>query len=154
MEPGLGLGYSGEAFDRWVRELQDAVSPPLSANRTMGSLGGLVASRIARELRIGGPSFSVSCDETSGTQALQIAALWLHRGELDAAVVGAVDLCGDAARARRRPCSRARSLPAKVPRRSRQRLDDALWDGDRVYAGCAGRRRQPAGRSATTNFLS
>ena len=71
------------------------VGPPLTANRTMGSLGGLVASRIAREFRIGGPSFSVSCDEASGVQALQVAVGWLDRGELDAAIVGAVDLAGD-----------------------------------------------------------
>ena len=54
-----------------------------------------MASRIAREFRIGGPSFSISCDETSGTQALQVAVDWLRNGELDAAVVGAVDLAGD-----------------------------------------------------------
>ena len=61
----------------------------------MGSLGGLIASRIAREFKIGGPSFTVSCDETSGIQALAIAAGWLRSGELDAAIVGAVDFAGD-----------------------------------------------------------
>ncbi len=91
----LELGLSGEELDRWVEDLRNEVGPPLTANRTMGSLGGLVASRIAREFRIGGPSFSVSCDEASGIQALQIAAGWLQREELDAAIVGAVDLAGD-----------------------------------------------------------
>ena len=80
---------------RWIDELREAAGPALSANRTMGSLGGLVASRIAREFRIGGPSFTVSCDETSGIQALAIAVDWLRRGELDAAIVGAVDFAGD-----------------------------------------------------------
>ncbi|HKI17937.1 MAG TPA: beta-ketoacyl synthase N-terminal-like domain-containing protein, partial [Isosphaeraceae bacterium] len=61
----------------------------------MGSLGGVVASRIAREFQIGGPSFSISCDENSGIQALAIAADWLERRELDAVVVGAVDFAGD-----------------------------------------------------------
>ena len=92
------------ALARWVEELREAAGPPLTANRTMGSLGGLVASRIAREFRIGGPSFTVSCDETSGIQALAIAVEWLRRGELDAAIVGAVDFAGDprAVLARRR----------------------------------------------------
>ena len=75
--------------------MRDAAGPALSANRTMGSLGGLVASRIAREFRIGGPSFTVSSDETSGIQAMAIAVEWLRRGELDAAIVGAVDFAAD-----------------------------------------------------------
>ncbi len=128
----------------------------------MGSLGGVVASRIAREFQIGGPSFSISCDENSGIQALAIAADWLARNELDAVVVGAVDFAGDirtvlaraqlssdplAAVAKDRPaaidlaaapvaCDGAVCLIVK-------RLDDALRDGDRVGAVI---------RRATTRF--
>ena len=91
----LGLELSSEELARWIDELRASAGPALTANRTMGSLGGLIASRIAREFRIGGPSFTVSCDETSGIQALAIAADWLRRGELDAAIVGAVDFAGD-----------------------------------------------------------
>ncbi|MGP0063708.1 MAG: beta-ketoacyl synthase N-terminal-like domain-containing protein, partial [Isosphaeraceae bacterium] len=100
----LHLGLSREALTRWVEELREAASPALSANRTMGSLGGLVASRIAREFRIGGPSFTIAREEPSGIQAMAIAVEWLRRGDLDAAVVGAVDLAGDprAVLARRR----------------------------------------------------
>ena len=127
-------------LDRWIEELRQAAGPALSANRTMGSLGGLVASRIAREFRIGGPSFTVSCDETSGIQALAIAVDWLRRGELDAAIVGAVDFAGDirAVLARHRlqlaagstapiACDGAVCLVLK-------RLDDAQRDGDQIYA--------------------
>ena len=92
----LGLALSPDELARWTDELARAAGPALTANRTMGSLGGLIASRIAREFKIGGPSFTVSCDETSGIQALSIAAEWLRSGELDAAIVGAVDFAGDA----------------------------------------------------------
>ena len=91
----LDLGLSPDEVEAWVESLRRGVGPALDANRTMGSLGGLVASRIAREFRIGGPSFSISCDETSGTQVLQLAATLLDREELDAVLVGAVDLSGD-----------------------------------------------------------
>jgi 3-hydroxymyristoyl/3-hydroxydecanoyl-(acyl carrier protein) dehydratase/malonyl CoA-acyl carrier protein transacylase len=120
----------------------------------MGSLGGLVASRIAREFRIGGPSFTVSCDETSGNQALAIAVEWLRRGELDTAIVGAVDLSSDirAVRARRRlrlgpSRSAGTNEPDEAAGQDRlpfacdgavalvlKRIEDARRDDDRIYA--------------------
>ena len=98
--PGTGTKSWGWGFQTmsWDDGLTTSSARPArhsTANRTMGSLGGLIASRIAREFKIGGPSFTVSCDETSGIQALAIAADWLRRGELDAAIVGAVDFAGD-----------------------------------------------------------
>ncbi len=149
-----GCGLSPEQLARWTKALRGAAGPALTANRTMGSLGGLIASRIAREFGIGGPSFTVSCDETSGIQALAIAAEWLGRGELDAAIVGAVDFAGDirGVLARHRlihglppgnapggagghpeygsfdcACDGAVALVLK-------RLDDAQRDGNRIYA--------------------
>jgi acyl transferase domain-containing protein/3-hydroxymyristoyl/3-hydroxydecanoyl-(acyl carrier protein) dehydratase len=135
----LGLGLGVEELEGWAGELHDAVGPALTANRTMGSLGGMVASRIAREFRIGGPSFTVSSDETSGIQALAIALDWLRRGELDAAVIGAVDLAGD-----------VRAVLARSPRPEMgsqdigiadgavslvlKRLADAERDHDQIYA--------------------
>jgi PfaB family protein len=80
---------------KWLESLQDACSPPLTANRTLGALGGIVASRVAREFRLGGPSFVVSCEEASGLKALSIGVRALQRNEADAYLVGAVDLCGD-----------------------------------------------------------
>jgi PfaB family protein len=91
----LDLNLRPEELAHWTDELHAAVWPALTANRTMGGLGSLVASRIAREFRIGGPSFSISCDENSGIQALAIAADWLARREVDTVVVGAVDFAGD-----------------------------------------------------------
>lgn len=132
----LGLELAPERFDAWVDSLCDAVGPALSANRTMGALGGLIASRIARELRIGGPSFTVSSEETSGTRALAVAARLLQQGELDEAVVGAVDLPGDP----RMIVSRAQSetspqgLGEGAVAFVLKRLDDARRDGNRVYA--------------------
>src|SRR5262249_37510333 len=51
------------------KEAADAAGPPLSANRTMGALGSIVASRIAREFHLGGPSFTVCSEESSGLSA-------------------------------------------------------------------------------------
>ena len=122
-------------FVRWTEALRDAAGPALTANRTMGALGGLIASRIAREFRVGGPSFTVSSEETSGLRALDVAVGLLGRGELDESVVGAVDLTGDprwqvaARRAGIREIARGDGAAAVVLKR----LEDAVRDGDRIY---------------------
>ena len=130
------LGLSEGELAAWTEELREACGPPLTANRTMGALGGLVASRVAREFRMGGPSFTISSEETSGLRALEVAVRLLRQGDLDEAVVGAVDLTGDprntvsASRAGVKGLTRADGAAALVLKR----LDDALRDGDRIYA--------------------
>jgi PfaB family protein len=132
---GLGLNLSEEGMAAWVDELRDAFGPPLSANRTMGALGSIVASRVAREFRLGGPSFTVSSEETSGLRALDVAIGMLRRGELDQAIVGAVDLPGELRASladgqlhySTMPTDGAAVLVLK-------RLEDAERDGDKVYA--------------------
>ena len=86
---------NGEAFDRWVDDLCDSLTPALNANRTIGGLGSITASRIAREFGLGGPSYVISSEETSGLSALQAASRGLQQGRIDCAIVGAVDLAGD-----------------------------------------------------------
>ncbi len=103
-EAELGVELTPETRARYVEELRAAITEPLSAARVMGSLGSIVASRAAREFRAGGPSHTYSSDETSGFRALERAVRGLQRGELDLALVGAVDLGGDA----RSELSRAR----------------------------------------------
>ncbi len=134
----------------WLEALRDAAGPPLNADRTMGALGGIVASRVARELRLGGPAHTVSSAETSGLRALELAVRALRAGELHRAVVGAVDLPGDpraaiAAHALRpfSPTGIARPFDAGADGPvlgegacvlALKRLEDAVGDGDRVRA--------------------
>jgi PfaB family protein len=134
----------------WLRSLQDACHPPLTASRTLGALGGIVASRIAREFRLGSPSFVVSCEEASGLKALDIGVSALQQNEATAYLVGAVDLCGDlrniilARQARTfsqhqriRPFDRSAdgTLPGEgAAALVIKRLDRAIADGNRVYA--------------------
>jgi len=128
---GLDTG-SAEAV-QWMERLCDGAGPPLTADRTLGALGGIVASRIAREFHIGGPSHSISSEETSGLRALEVAMRALQKHELDVALAGAVDLNGD-----------LRSLltadaKGTIPGEGAacvilKRLGDARRDGDRIYA--------------------
>ncbi|WP_141734574.1 beta-ketoacyl synthase N-terminal-like domain-containing protein [Oligoflexus tunisiensis] len=87
---------------RWALQAQgqteaaDALIPPLNADRVIGALGSIVASRIAREAHLGGPSFTVSAMENSGLKALDLAHAAIARGEMPVALVFAVDMAGSA----------------------------------------------------------
>lgn len=91
----LSLDISPEELEEWSALLRDAAGPPLTPNRTMGALGSIVASRIGREFRFGGPSFTISSEESSGIKALEAAVRKLQFKEIDLALVGAVDFSAD-----------------------------------------------------------
>ena len=134
----LGLNLSPAEMIDWFKQLKESINPGLTANRVMGNLGGIVASRLAREFNVGGPSFTISANENSGLRACEMAANALRRGELDQALVGAVDL----------PCdirSRVAELRTKIDAHLHvtcdgatafvlKRLEDAVRDGDRIHA--------------------
>lgn len=144
------LDCSEHDLAMWVRQLRDAVSPPLTANRTMGALGGIVASRVAREFRVGGPSHTVQSEENSGLRALDVAVRALQNHEIDQAFVGSVDLTGDIRSLlgtdADRPFSRSGNVAPFSPIADGtlpsdgaagivvKRLDDAIRDGNHIYA--------------------
>ncbi len=147
---GHGLGLSPDQLAEWGQALADTFAPPLTHTRTLGALGGVIASRIAREFRFGGPSFTVSDDAASGLKALAIAVRALQRREVDGMLVGAVDLPGDLRRlvkAHSRHAYASGASPYCLDKRAGgtlpgegaaavvlKRLADARRDGDRVYA--------------------
>jgi acyl transferase domain-containing protein/3-hydroxymyristoyl/3-hydroxydecanoyl-(acyl carrier protein) dehydratase len=142
--------FDNEATKSWISSLKEACGPPLTANRTMGGLGSIVASRIAREFRFGGPSFTISSEENSGISSLETAVRLLQYGDLDRAIVGAVDMAGDirailSHNAVRpftpagRPLHFDRQGEGTLPGEGGaavvlKRLTDAERDGDRIYA--------------------
>lgn len=146
----LGLKLTDRELADWVAQLREQSGPPLTANRTMGALGSVVASRVAREFKVGGPSFTVSSEESSGLRALEIAVRQLQSGEIDRAIAGAVDLAGDLRAAlgqhQGRPFSPSGQATPFDERADGsvvgegaacvvlKRLSDAERDGDRVYA--------------------
>lgn len=91
----LGLDLAPEEQVNWVKGLKDAVGPPLTPNGVMGNLGGIVASRLAREFDVGGPSFTVSAGGRSDSVAIELAVRALRRHELDRVLCGGVLLTTD-----------------------------------------------------------
>lgn len=87
---GISYDKSGNG-----KEKLDNNYPPLTSERTLGALGGIVASRVAREFKLGGPCFTVSAGALSGIKALEIGVECLRRGETKIFVCGSVDMAGD-----------------------------------------------------------
>jgi PfaB family protein len=158
----LGLGPEDEKeTSLWLESLRNAYGPPLTATRTTGALGGLIASRIAREFRFGGPSFVVSNEAASGLKALEIGVRSLQQNEIDAALVGAVDLCGDVRSVvtanQIRPYTKNKNIKpfdlsadGTLPGEGAaalvlKRLDQAIKDGDRIYSVIKGIGRASGG---------
>lgn len=148
---GVGVdtaAYELNQFD--LDSVKEAVTPPLNHARTVGALGGIVASRIAREYGVGGPSHTFSSGESSGLAALEAATRALQRHEINAAIVGAIDLAGDLrnllATDMMRPYSRKgasvpfdQSADGSFPGEGAvafvlKRKEDAIKDGDKIYA--------------------
>jgi acyl transferase domain-containing protein/3-hydroxymyristoyl/3-hydroxydecanoyl-(acyl carrier protein) dehydratase len=112
-------------------------APVLSAAHVLGAMPNLPANRLHAQRNWNGFGFTISSEECSGLDALNVAIRALRRGELDAALVGAVDLSHEAAHCaaanlllpedRRQPGDAAIALVLK-------RRIDAERDGDNVIA--------------------
>lgn len=162
----LNIDLNHEQLNAWIAELRSASGPPLTANRTMGALGSVVASRIAKNFHVGGPSFTLSSEENSGLRALEVAVRSLQEGSINRAIVGAVDLAGDLRSALSRhelhPFSKTGEVKAFDQTADGtligegaaavilKRLEDAKQDGDRIYAVIGGLGSAVGGQMAET----
>jgi acyl transferase domain-containing protein/3-hydroxymyristoyl/3-hydroxydecanoyl-(acyl carrier protein) dehydratase len=91
----IGLRWRSLAFAGATAESADSICPPVIAAAVVGRLANIVANRISSKFDFRGPSFAVMAEELSGLIALRLAVRALSCGEVDRAVVGAVDLSCD-----------------------------------------------------------
>jgi acyl transferase domain-containing protein/3-hydroxymyristoyl/3-hydroxydecanoyl-(acyl carrier protein) dehydratase len=87
-----GLRWRSSKLAGGTVESTDSICPPLTSAAVVGRLANIVANRISNKFDFRGPSFAVMSEELSGIVALRLAARAISRGEVDRAVVGAVDL--------------------------------------------------------------
>jgi len=129
-------GVPPAEHEAWLQQAADGVVPALTSAGVVGHMPNIPANRLNSQFDLGGGSVSVSAGPDSGLRALAQAHRALSAGELDGALVGAVDLCchpahvaamdavsGDA----NRPGDAAVTLLLK-------RLSDAERDGDPIVA--------------------
>ena len=165
----LGRDLSEAELNDWIAALRESAGPALSANRVMGALGSIVASRVAKEFKVGGPSFTLSSEENSGLRALEVGVRALQEGSINRAIVGAADMAGDLravlGRHENQPFSKSgvarpfdKNADGSLVGEGAaavilKRLDDAKQDGDHIYAVIKGVGTATGGRieDETTN---
>ncbi|MGK2906239.1 MAG: beta-ketoacyl synthase N-terminal-like domain-containing protein, partial [Desulfuromonadales bacterium] len=146
----LGRELSAAELKTWIADLREAAGPALSANRVMGALGSIVASRVAKAFRVGGPSFTLCSEDNSGLRALEVGVRALQEGSINRAIVGAADMAGDLRAVLGQHAEKPFSKNGVVRPFDKyadgtvigegaaavilKRLDDAKQDGDRIYA--------------------
>ena len=130
----LGLVVDPEQLEQWISALQEEVSPALDANRVMGSLGSIAASRVARDLGAGGPSHTVSNDEIGGYRALELAIRSLQDHQIDVAIAATADFGLDILERASDSFEGATSRTESATAVLLQRAEDARRDGHPIIA--------------------
>ncbi|MET0492717.1 MAG: beta-ketoacyl synthase N-terminal-like domain-containing protein, partial [Actinoplanes sp.] len=117
------------------RAAPGAEGDELTGADVLGTMPNLVANRLNVQLDLGGPGFTVSAEEASGLVALELAGRALRAGEVDAAIVAAVDLsCEPVHEAALRGLGHDRPSGDAAVVLVLERLADARRDGHPVLA--------------------
>ena len=89
-----GLDLTPEQEAQLEKIAKASIHEPAEVNQYTSFIGNIMASRISSQWDFSGPSFTLSAEENSTFKALETAQMLLANGEVDAVVVGAVDLAG------------------------------------------------------------
>ncbi len=89
------INLSGDEQKDLKSRMQNTIRKPVRVNEFTSFIGNIMASRISAFWDFSGPAFTLSADDNSAYKALQVAQMMLSNNEVDAAVVGAVDLAGN-----------------------------------------------------------
>ncbi|HEU4361003.1 MAG TPA: beta-ketoacyl synthase N-terminal-like domain-containing protein, partial [Mycobacterium sp.] len=123
---------------------RDGVVHGWTAAGVVGAMPNIVANRLNSQFDLRGPSFTVSREELSGSTALELAAHALRRREVDAAVVGAVDLsCEPVHEAAARVLLDEQTSGDAAVVLVLKRADDARRDNDTVLATLPADQKPP-----------
>jgi PfaB family protein len=74
--------------------VKDGLHHQVEIGEYLSYIGNIMASRVSSLWNFSGPSFSITAVENSALKALEVAEMLLSSGEVDAVLVGAVDLAG------------------------------------------------------------
>lgn len=123
---------------QWIERVKDEmINPAREASAILGAMPNIVANRVNSQFDFEGQSLTVSSEELSGVRSLEIAMRALRAMEIDAAVVGAVDISCEPVHmsAVKETLDENRQIPGDAAiSLVLKRVEDARRDGDRIYA--------------------
>ncbi|MGQ4647807.1 PfaB family protein [Lyngbya aestuarii] len=88
------LSLPDQEMSQLANIAKDSLHNPAGSSEFVGCIGNIMPSRISALWDFNGPSFTMSAGENSTFKALEVAQRLLATGEVDAVLVGAVDLAG------------------------------------------------------------
>lgn len=150
---------------RWTlpAERRDAAAPKLTPDRTLGSLGSVVASRVARLLGCGGPCFALSAGQEPLDRLLEAAQSVADDSAVSHVLIGWIpfgDQAGSLAEEWRKRFPEARPLPKRfaaflaclTPQRSEPHAPPAESAEVLTYAQCLEFARGSAAKALGPRF--
>ena len=91
---GAEITLSPEKIQQLESIVQDSIHNQVELSEYLSYVTNIMASRISSLWNFSGPSFTISAVETAAFKALELAQMLLDTNEVDAVIVGAVDLAG------------------------------------------------------------
>jgi PfaB family protein len=89
-----GIDLPPATRDQLERAAKDSLLSPAQINHYTSYIGNIAASRVASLWDFNGPALTISAEENSTFKALEMARILLEKDDVEAVVVGAVDLAG------------------------------------------------------------
>ncbi len=89
-----GVRLTPEQAATLQERAKDSLHIPALVNQYTSFIGNIMASRIAALWDFSGPAFTLSAAENSVGKALEVAQMLLSSGDVEAVLLGAVDLAG------------------------------------------------------------
>ena len=91
---GAEIALSPAKINQLEGIVQDSIHNQVELSEYLSHVTNIIASRISSLWNLSGPSFTISAVETAAFKALELAQMLLDTHEVEAVVVGAVDLAG------------------------------------------------------------
>ncbi|MBD2385093.1 PfaB family protein [Cylindrospermum sp. FACHB-282] len=88
------IALPGDKIAQLETIVKDSLHQQVETGEYLSYIANIMAGRISAMWNFTGPSFTISAVETATFKALELAQMLLTTGEVDAVVVGAVDLAG------------------------------------------------------------
>jgi len=86
------ITLSAEQFEHLLIQVKDVLSVPPEANTFTSCIGNVMSGRISSLWDFSGPAFTISTEENSVFRILEFAQLLLSVSEVEAVLVGGIDL--------------------------------------------------------------